>query len=350
MMAMAASLLGSAPVAAADTSVPIIIGHRGSSGTRPEHTLESYRTAIAGGADFIEPDLVPTKDGVLVARHENEISGTTDVAAHPEFATRKATKTIDGQAITGWFTEDFTLAELKTLRARERLPQLRPANTAYDGKFEVPTFAEILSLAKAESARVGRTIGVYPETKHPSYFAGIGLPLERRLVDQLTAAGYTKKTDPIFIQSFEVANLKALRGMTGLRLIQLVGEGHPADDARTSFDTMMTPAGLAAIARYADGIGPNKERIIPRDAEGRSLPASHLVADAHAAGLKVHPYTFRPENVFLPKELRHGDDPKAYGDDAAEFDLFFKAGVDGLFADVPAHASAARAAFIRDRG
>ncbi len=327
----------------------IIIGHRGAAGERPEHTLESYRTAIAGGADFIEPDLVPTKDGVLVARHENEIGGTTDVAAHPEFAARKATKTIDGASITGWFTEDFTLAELKTLRARERLPALRPANTAWDGKFDVPTFAEVLALAKAETARTGRTIGVYPETKHPSYFARLGLPLERRLVDQLAAAGYTRKTDAAFIQSFEVGNLKVLRKMTGLRLIQLIDEDHPADDATTSYDSMMTPAGLAAIATYADGIGPSKSRILPRDADGRSLPATGLVAAAHAAGLLVHPYTFRSENFFLPVELRRGTDPKAHGDAAAEYRAAFAAGVDGLFSDFADEASAARAAFVAPR-
>ncbi|QYE36040.1 glycerophosphodiester phosphodiesterase [Polymorphobacter sp. PAMC 29334] len=345
LLAMAIGLLAvkAAAAAAATVGQPIIIGHRGAAGERPEHTLESYRTAIAGGADFIEPDLVPTKDGVLVARHENEIGGTTDVAKHPEFAARHATKTIDGASITGWFTEDFTLAELKTLRARERLPALRPGNTAWDGKFDIPTFAEILALANSESARTGRTIGVYPETKHPSYFAAIGLPLERKLVDALAAAGYTKKTDPAFIQSFEVANLKALRKMTGLRLIQLVDEGHPADDAVTTYDTMMSPAGLKAIALYADGIGPAKSRIIPRDAAGRSLAPTSLVADAHAAGLLVHPYTFRSENYFLPVELRRGDDPKAHGDAAAEYRMFFAAGVDGLFSDFADEAFKARA-------
>lgn len=341
-----------AGVATAAGAQPIIIGHRGAAGERPEHTLESYRTAIAGGADFIEPDLVPTKDGVLVARHENEIGSTTDVAKHPEFAARHATKTIDGASITGWFTEDFTLAELKTLRARERLPALRPSNTAWDGKFDIPTFAEILALAKSESARTGRTIGVYPETKHPSYFTAIGLPLERRLVDQLAAAGYTKKADAAFIQSFEVANLKALRKITGMRLIQLVDEGHPADaaatDAAASYDAMMTPAGLKAIALYADGIGPAKARIIPRDAAGRSLAPTRLIADAHAAGLLVHPYTFRSENYFLPVELRNGDDPAAHGDAAAEYRMFFATGVDGLFSDFADAAFEARAQSARD--
>ncbi len=346
-------LAGMLVATSAMAASPVIIGHRGAAGERPEHTLESYRTAIAGGADFIEPDLVPTKDGVLVARHENEIGGTTDVAAHTEFAARRTTKTIDGTRVTGWFTEDFTLAELKTLRARERLPALRPANTEWDGKFDVPTFAEILALATTESARLGRTIGVYPETKHPSYFAAIGLPLERRLVDQLAASGYASKTDAAFIQSFEVANLKALRTMTGLRLIQLVDDGRPADaaenDASATYDAMMTPAGLAAIARYADGIGPAKTRIIPRDIAGRSLAPTRLVADAHAAGLLVHPYTFRSENTFLPAELRRGDDPAAHGDAEAEYQLFLAAGVDGVFSDFADEAYAARSAFIAAR-
>lgn len=330
--------------AATEGRGPIIIGHRGAAGERPEHTLESYAHAVRGGADFIEPDLVPTSDGVLVARHENEIAGTTDVAAHPEFAARRATKVIDGAAVTGWFTEDFTFAELKTLRARERLPELRPANTSWDGHFEIPSFDEILALAASESVRTGRPIGVYPETKHPSYFAGIGLPLEPTLVTQLEAAGYTGPDDAAFIQSFEVANLKALRSLTRVRLIQLVGDDRPADDAAMTYDAMTLPAGLAAIAAYADGVGPAKSRIIPRDAAGRSLPPTQFVGDAHRAGLLVHPYTFRSENIFLPAELRRGDDPARHGDAAGEYAAFFAAGVDGVFSDFPAAAFAARAA------
>ena len=333
-------------LAGAAAAHPIVIGHRGASGERPEHTLEAYRVAIATGADFIEPDLVATKDGVLVARHENEISETSDVAAHTEFAARRTTKTIDGTAVTGWFTEDFTLAELKTLRARERLPQIRPANTAWDGRFEVPTLAEILALARA-SSRPGHTVGVYVETKHPSYFASIGLPLERRLVDQLAAAGYRSRADAAIIQSFEVGNLKALRQLTELRLIQLIDAGSPADDPATSYDAMVTPGGLRTIATYADGIGPAKARIIPRDAGGRSLPPTSLVADAHAAGLVVHPWTFRAENLFLPRELRHGDTPAGHGDVTSEIAMFLAAGVDGVFADTPATAVAARAGRAR---
>ncbi|GAB3952581.1 hypothetical protein GCM10027614_56460 [Micromonospora vulcania] len=209
---------------------PIVIGHRGASGYRPEHTLEAYRLAIRMGADYIEPDLVSTSDGVLVARHENEISGTTDVAARPEFADRRATKTIDGVAATGWFTEDFTLAELKTLRAQERLSQVRVANTVYDGRFEVPTLQEIIDLARTEGRARGRTIGIYPETKHPSYFTSIGLPLEEPLLQVLRQNELDHRNAPVFIQSFETANLRRLRQLTDVNLIQLLDStGRPYD-------------------------------------------------------------------------------------------------------------------------
>ena len=247
--------------------LPLIIGHRGASGYRPEHTLASYRLAIEMGADYIEPDLVSTKDHVLVARHENDITGTTDVASHPEFADRETTKTIDGVAHTGWFTEDFTLAELRTLRAKERLPLLRPANTAFDGLYRIPTFQEVIDLAK----RAG--VGIYPETKHPTYFDSIGLSLEEPLVATLNANGYRGRNAPVFIQSFEVSNLKELNRMTRVPLVQLIDEvGAPYDfvargDPRTYKD-LITPAGLAEIATYADGIGPSKNLIVPRDAAG----------------------------------------------------------------------------------
>ncbi len=327
--AMMAATAGSAAEARA-----LVIGHRGASAVRPEHTLASYREAIRAGADFIEPDLVSTKDHVLVARHENDITGTTDVAEHPEFAARKVTKIIDGTSETGWFTEDFTLAELKTLHARERLPQLRPANLAYTDE-RIPTFAEIIALAKA----AGRPVGIYPETKHPSYFRGIGLPLEPPLLAALKAAGWTTADAPVFIQSFEIGNLKALRSQTGVRLIQLVDAGTSADGQ--SYDAMMTPAGLKAIAAYADGIGPNKDRIIPRDANAKLLAPTSLVADAHAAGLKVHPWTFRPENYFLPLDFRIGTDPRGHGDLAAEYRTFLATGIDGLFSDDPGSAAVA---------
>jgi glycerophosphoryl diester phosphodiesterase len=322
-------------------SPPIVIAHRGASGERPEHTLAGYTLAIDEGADFIEPDLVLTKDKVFVARHENDITGTTDVAAHPEFADRKTTKVIDGESHTGWFTEDFTLAELKTLRAKERLPQLRPANTAYDGKFEIPTLAEVIALAKKRSKETGRTIGIYPETKHPSYFASIGMPMERQLVAELKKAGWDSASAPVFIQSFEVNNLKLLHTLTKIRLIQLMdGNGGPADKATPSYASMITPAGLKAVASYAWGIGPNKAMV---DA-GEGVPTT-LVADAHAAGLRVHVWTFRAENFFLPASLKAGDDPKAHGKVEVAIRRQLALGIDGFFSDFPFIGATARNAY-----
>ncbi len=316
---------------------PIVIAHRGASGLRPEHTLAAYDLAIDQGADFIEPDLVPTKDDVLVARHENAIADTTDVADHPEFASRRTTKTIDGHNLTGWFVEDFTLAELKTLRAKERLPKLRPANTAYDGRFEIPTLAEIIALAKRRSAETGRTIGIYPETKHPTYFAGIGHPTDLLLVAQLKAAGWDSATAPVFIQSFEVKNLQRLHAVTRVRLIQLIdGEGGPADAAQPSYAAMITPAGLKAVAGYAYGIGPNKGMLW-----AGTMPSS-LVADAHEAGLRVHPWTYRAENMFVPDRFRRGTDPAAHADIAAEIDAGLAQGIDGFFTDFPLYGAQAR--------
>lgn len=315
-----------------DGKPPIIIAHRGASGERPEHTLASYRLAIEQGADFIEPDLVLTSDGVLVARHENEISETTDVADRPEYASRKATKTIDGEQVTGWFTEDFTLAELKTLRARERLPKLR--STSHDGQFEIPTFDEILELLAEVNRDRDTPVGVYPETKHPSYFAAIGLPHDAPLLAALDRHGYRGRAAPVFIQSFEVANLKALRAKSDLPLIQLMAdEGGPADTPGASYAVMASPAGLKAIAAYADGIGPAKAMIIPRGALGGLGKPTSLVGDAHAAGLKVHPWTFRRENYFLPLEQKGGVNPAGHGDLAAEIDAYLKTGIDGLFSD-----------------
>ena len=332
-LALSLSLMLASGVNAADR--PIVIAHRGASGLLPEHTIAAYTRAIDDGADFIEPDLVPTRDGVLVARHENEISGTTDVASRAEFADRKTTKTIDGASVTGWFTEDFTLAELKTLRARERLPELR--GTANDGRFEIPTLDEIITLAKA------RGVGIYPETKHPTYFAAIGLPLEAKLVAALDAAGWRDADAPVFIQSFEVNNLKRLDGMTGVRLIQLVAaEGGPADGTYRSYAEMLTPEGLKAVAAYADGIGPEKTLVIPRGPDMRLTSPTRLVADAHAAGLKVHPWTFRAENYFLPADHRKGEDPRAHGELAGEIRAYLATGIDGLFSDFTAEAVAAR--------
>ncbi len=318
----AAVFAQNAPMSA-PLSKPIVIAHRGASGYRPEHTLASYELAIDMGADFIEPDLVPTKDGQLVARHENAIGDTTDVASHAEFASRKRTKTIDGQTLTSWFVEDFTLAELKTLRAKERLPQLRPENAKYDGQFEVPTFAEIIALAKR------RHVGIYPETKHPTYFANIGLGTDAPLVAALTKAGWNSATAPVFIQSFEVANLERLHKVTKVRLIQLMdAKGAPADGARPSYAAMATPAGLKQVAAYAWGIGPSKDMI----AAAGAAPTS-LIRDAHAAGLRLHPWTFRAENVFLPAGYRTGDDPRTHGRLPDEIAAYLHAGVDGFFTD-----------------
>lgn len=308
---------------------PLVIAHRGASAERPEHTLASYRRAIEAGADFIEPDLVSTKDGVLVARHENEISGTTDVAERPEFAARRATKVIDGETVTGWFTEDFTLAELKTLWAKERLPQLRPKNTEWDARERVPTLAEVIAAAKGAT----RPVGIYPETKHPSYFRSIGLPLEEPLLAALAAAGWTTKTAPVVIQSFESGNLRALRGRTGVRLAQLVGDGVSADGA--NYDMMVTPAGLKTVAAYADAIAPHKARVLPVGTDGTLGAPTPLVRDAHAVGLTVVVWTLRPENSFLPPALRRSTDPAARGDAAAEVRAFAAAGVDALFSDDP---------------
>jgi glycerophosphoryl diester phosphodiesterase len=324
-----------------DGKPAIIIAHRGASGERPEHTLSSYSLAIQYGADFIEPDLVLTKDGVLVSRHENEISETTDVAAHAEFSDRKTTKIIDGEKKTGWFTEDFTLAELKTLRAIERLPILR--GKAHDGEDQILTFEEILQLAKAKSAETGRRIGVYPETKHPSYFAAIGLPHVGPLLALLTKYGFTEKDDPAFIQSFEVENLKSLRVKTQLRLIQLMDEkGSPADRADLTYTAMASADGLKDVAQYADGIGPNKSMVIPRGLLGGLGTPTSLVADAHKAGLAVHPWTFRRENLFLPLGQRSSLNPASHGDLEDEIRIFLATGIDGLFSDNPAQAVSAR--------
>ncbi len=317
-----------------------VIGHRGASGYRPEHTLASYELAIRQCADVIEPDVVSTKDHVLVARHENEIGGTTDVASHPEFADRKTTKSIDGISLTGWFTEDFTLAELRTLRAIERLPSVRPENTRYDGKYPIPTLAEVLDLARHSRSCSGQRVGVAPETKHPSYFASIGLPLEAKLVSALTVAGLNRPHAPVIIQSFEVGNLQRLNRMTPVRLVQLMDcSGAPWDfvqsgDPRTYAD-LLTPAGLREVARYADELGLCKHLMIPRDSAGRLAAPTSVIPDAHAAGLEVVGWTFRRENQFLPLEYRSSSDPNAVGNLKGEIETFLAAGMDGFFTDNP---------------
>jgi glycerophosphoryl diester phosphodiesterase len=297
---------------------PVVIAHRGASGYRPEHTLASYELAIAMGADFIEPDLCSTRDGVLIARHENEISETTDVADRAEFRPRRTTRRIDGREVSGWFTEDFTLDEIRTLRARERLPF---RDHSFDNRFEIPTFQEILDLARRGN------VGVYPETKHPTYFRQLGLPLEERMVEALHAAGFKSRDAPVFLQSFETGNLRYLRTLTDLPLVQLLDvDGRPWDDSR-SFADLATPEGLAGIKEYADGIGPNKRMIVPAGPDGRLLPPTSLIEDAHRAGLLVHPWTMRGDGSFLA--------PDYEGDPEREYEQILGLGVDGLFSDFP---------------
>jgi glycerophosphoryl diester phosphodiesterase len=375
LFAIAAALGAALPVAAQERTLTgeraLVVGHRGASGYLPEHTLEAYKLAIEQGADFIEPDLVVTKDGVLIARHEPMLGGTTDVGNKPEFASRKTTRKVDGVDTNDWFASDFTLAEIKTLRAKQSMAD---RDQSKNGQFAIPTLQEVIDLAKAESARVGRTIGIYPETKHPTFHTALGLPLEDRLLDALKAAGWTEKTSPVIIQSFETANLKYLRGKTGVRLVQLV-DGDDVDingnvtlappydkpydfvvvgDKRTNKD-LVTAEGLKEIKTYADGVGPWKPYILATkgvdannddkaddvngdgktDEQDRVLgqPTS-VVKDAHAAGLFVHTWTFRNEPRRLASTFK--------GDPAAEYKAFYAAGVDGLFSDFPDTAVKAR--------
>ncbi len=334
---------------------PLVFAHRGASGYRPEHTLEAYRLAIRLGADYIEPDLVSTKDGVLVARHENEIGGTTDVAEHPEFADRETTRVIDGVELTGWFTEDFTLAELKTLRAIERVPSIRPRNTRYDGRFEVPTLDEILAMVRAEEKKRKTTIGVAPETKHPTYFDSIGLSLEEPLLADLRQAKLVKKKSAVLIQSFEISNLRELDTRTDLPLLQLLSSrGAPYDQVAAgtgvTYADMVAPAGLRDIAEYAEWVGPDKGLVLPRDASGAIGAPSALVEDAHDAGLLVVVYTIRDENQFLPTNYQSDGGPNDVGDVIGEITAFLDAGVDGLFADYPDSAVFARDQWVAAQG
>ena len=353
-----------------DGATPLVIAHRGASGYLPEHTLAAYKKAIDMGADFIEPDLVVTKDGVLVARHEPNITATTNVESRPEFAARKTTRKVDGIDETGWFVTDFTLAELKTLHPKQSMGE---RDQSFNGQFEIPTFQEILELVKAEKARTGRIVGVYPETKHPTYHIQAGLAIEPRLLAMLNEYGLNKKDSPVIIQSFEVNNLKELRKLTPVRLVQLI-DGDDVDSAgkvtlaapseqpydfvvskdKRNFADMLTPAGLKEIKSYADGIGPWKPYLAsgahvmgtdgkPKDlnADGKindsdrmALPATSVIKDAHAAGLFVHAFTFRNEPRRLYADYK--------GDPKAEYQAFYKLGVDGLFSDFPDSALAAR--------
>jgi glycerophosphoryl diester phosphodiesterase len=327
---IALAALVTPPVAAQESDM-LIIAHRGASAERPEHTLAAYELAIDQGADYIEPDLVATKDLVLVARHENELSGTTDVAAREEFEDRRRDKTIDGQKVAGWFAEDFTLAELRTLRARERIPSLRPANARFDGLYQVPTLAEIVKLVRAKEAATGRRIGLYPELKHPEFLLqNAGIDMVDLLLRELRTLGITP-ADPVFIQSFEIAPLQRLKQRGGgFRLVQLVAPiGGPADEPAMRYTEMVTPTGLAEIAKYADAVGAHIALVLTPE----GAPTS-LVADAKAAGLPVHAWTVRPENEFLPMALRTGDDPRGPGcGDVALAAMLKAAGVAGVFSD-----------------
>jgi glycerophosphoryl diester phosphodiesterase len=358
---------------------PLVIGHRGSAGYLPDHTLEGNKLAIEHGADFIEPDLVSTKDGALIARHEPNITATTDVAGRPEFASRKTTRLVDGVSETGWFATDFTLAEIKTLKAIQPLSE---RDQSHNGKYQIPTLREVLDLARAEGKKAGRQIGIYPETKHPTYHADANLKLEDRLLGILSEYSYTKKDSPVIIQSFEVGSLQYLRARTQVRLVQLVDGNdydfktgkvtfaapfdRPYDWTKAGktekFDSMLTPAGLAAISKYADGVGPWKPYIVPVkgtfDSAGKMLdingdgvvnyadtasqPATTLIADAHRLGLTVHTWTFRNESKRLAFDYK--------GDPKNEYLQFYRLGIDGLFSDFTDTAVAARATYLKELG
>ncbi len=321
------------PVAAAPGDDFIVIAHRGASGERPEHTLAAYERAIDQGADYIEPDLVPTKDMHLVARHETEIGETTDVADHEEFADRKRSKTIEGRLVTGWFAEDFTLAELRTLRAKERMPGLRPANARFDGLYPLATFEEIVALVRAKQAETGRTVGIYPELKHPTWLLQeAGIDVVDLFATALRKADLDDADDQVFVQVFEVGPLKRLDALVDTPLVLLVGrEGGPYDEPALTWADIMTPSGLAEVASYADGIGPYLGHVLNADGT-----PTELVAHVHAAGLEVHPWTLRKENAFLPAPLRRGTGESAAGDIATLARMVVASGADGVFTDDPA--------------
>ena len=340
-LALAAAAFAPLPAMAQDDM--LVIAHRGASGERPEHTLAAYERAIDQGADFIEPDLVATKDMVLVSRHENEIGATTDVASREEFRDRRRSKTIDGDLVSGFFAEDFTLAELRTLRARERLPAIRPANTRFDGLYQVPTFADIVTLVRAKEAETGRTIGIYPELKHPTFLLqDAGIDVVDLLVAELRTAGLDDAGDAIFVQSFEVGALQRLGRMLDVKLVQLVKDASgPADVAGLTYADMLSPAGLAEIATYADGIGMPLTLLLGPD--GAPQP---IIAAAQEKGMFVHAWTLRKENAFLPDALKLGVDPAAQGCLSGVWANLARAGVDGVFTDDPALAVLSRAGRI----
>ncbi|GAB2444948.1 glycerophosphodiester phosphodiesterase [Streptomyces incanus] len=333
--------------------VPTVIGHRGASGYRPEHTFGAYDLALDLGADIVEAgDLVPTRDGHLVCRHEPEIGGTTDVADHPEFADRERTKLLDGVSVTGWFTEDFTLAELKRLRAVERIPANRPHNTLYDGRWQIPTFEEVLRWQNEQTRKRGKQVWIYPELKHPTYFRKLGLGTEELLARLLRGHGKDKKNSPVIVQSFEPTSIQRMSRLVGNPLAVLLSgaDSRPWDfvengDPRKVAD-LVTPKGLKEIASYAQGIGPTLDLVIPKDAAGNLTQPTTLVRDAHRAGLILHPYTMRNENPFLPADFRKGSDPDAYGDAFGAFRAYFATGIDGVFTDHPDTGLLAREDFV----
>lgn len=331
------ALLVITPAAASAADDMLIIAHRGASAERPEHTLAAYERAIDQGADYIEPDLVATKDLVLVARHENELSDTTDVASREEFEDRRREKTVDGQRVAGWFVEDFTLAELRTLRAKERIPNFRPANARFNGLYQVPTLEDIVTLVRAMEAETGRRIGLYPELKHPTFLLQeSGIDMVDILLLELRRLGITE-ADPVFIQCFEVGTLQRLNKRSQFKLVQLVaGTGGPADEPSMYYADMVTPSGLAEIAEYADAVGIDWRLLFGPD----GIPLG-LVDDVHAAGLKVHAWTVRPENVFLPPVLKRGSRDSDIGDVLGMINLLKAQQVDGIFTDDPARARAA---------
>jgi glycerophosphoryl diester phosphodiesterase len=339
LIAAAAASAATPALAQPRKKKPLVIAHRGASGLRPEHTAMAYLLAIDQGADFIEPDLVMSKDGALLIRHENEIGGTTDVGRRPEFAVRKTVKVVDGQKVEGWFAEDFTLAELKSLRARERLPQVRPGSAAFDGREPMLTFQEIIDLARAASRRTGRTIGVYPEMKHPTFLKSVGLDIETALLNALNDNGLNAKDAPVFVQCFEAGALRSIRPRCKARQVFLTSGDTPESKA------MLTPDGLKEVRSFADGLGPTYTLVIPQSREALG-PATSLVRDAHAAGHDVHPWTVRAENRFLPRSLQKGTDPNAMGDPGPLYAALFEAGIDGLFSDFPGLAVAAREKFL----
>ena len=333
-------MLSPAPAAARNHHDRLVVAHRGASGYLPEHTLAAYELAIAQGADYVEPDLVMTADGRLVVRHENEIGETTDVAHRREFADRRTTKVVDGEVRTGWFTEDFTVAELTSLGAVERLPHLRPQSSAFDGVFSVVTFEEVLDLAARSRRPDGGPVGVLAELKHATYFAGLGLDLLHPLLDALEEADLDDEREPVIVQSFETTILRRIAEVSPVRLGQLLEAGGApydlvaAGDPR-SFADLWSPAGLAGISRYADVVGLDKDLVIPCDATGRLLRPTNVTTAAHDVGLETFGWTFRRENRYLPREFRRGDDPAAPGDLAGEIATFLAAGLDSVITDNP---------------